>query len=60
MGLLLKLSIVIDSIIMEVIMNEVRRVIYTCDVGSTRNQKNREGPAFAWARLDPNEERKSI
>jgi len=41
-------------------MNEVRRVIYTCDVGSTRNQKNREGPAFAWARLDPNEERKSI
>ena len=41
-------------------MNEIKRVIYTCDVGSTLYQKKRRGPAFAWARLNPNEGTKSI
>lgn len=41
-------------------MNEIKRVIYTCDVGSTLYQKKKKGPAFAWARLNPTEETKSI
>ena len=38
----------------------MRRVIYTCDVGSTRHQKKSGGPAFAWARLLPNKGVKSV
>lgn len=56
----MKLSIVIDSIIIELIMNEIRRVIYTCDIGSTHYQEKKKGPAFAWARLNPDEGIKSI
>jgi hypothetical protein len=41
-------------------MNEIKRVIYTCDVGSTLYQKKKRGPAFAWARLNPTKETKSI
>lgn len=41
-------------------MNEIKRVIYTCDIGSTLYQKKKRGPAFAWARLNPNEGTKSI
>lgn len=38
----------------------MKRVIYTCDVGSTRQQEGNKGPAFAWARLLLNEGGKSI
>ncbi len=38
----------------------MKRVIYTCDVGSTRYQKKGRSPAFAWARLLPNKGIKSI
>lgn len=41
-------------------MNEIKRVIYACDVGSTLYQRKKKGPAFAWARLDPNEGTESI
>jgi len=41
-------------------MNKIKRVIYTCDIGSTLYQKKKRGPAFAWARLNPNEGIKSI
>ncbi len=33
----------------------MKRVIYTCDIGSTRHSKKKGAPAFAWARLLPNE-----
>ena len=39
---------------------ESKRLIYACDIGSTLNQKKRGGPAFGWARLNPNEGTKSI
>ena len=39
---------------------ESKRFIYACDIGSTLNQKKRGGPAFGWARLNPNEGAKSI
>jgi len=38
----------------------MKRVIYACDVGSTRHQEKKQGPAFAWARLSPNEGIKSV
>ena len=41
-------------------MTEIKRVIYACDIGSTLYQKKRGGPAFGWARLNPNEGTKSI
>lgn len=37
----------------------MKRVIYACDVGSTL-QQGRKAPAFAWARLLPNEGSKSV
>lgn len=39
---------------------ESKRLIYSCDIGSTLNPKKRGGSAFGWARLNPNEGAKSI
>jgi len=38
----------------------MKRVVYTCDIGSTRQQGRNTRPAFAWARLLPNEGSKLV
>jgi len=53
------LTTVIDALTIKLTMNNTKRVICTCDVGSTLDQRKR-GPAFAWARLNPNEGIESI
>jgi len=38
----------------------MKRVVYACDIGSTRPQGRNGRPAFAWARLLPNEGSKLV
>jgi hypothetical protein len=39
---------------------ESKRLIYSCDIGSTLIQKKRSSPAFGWVRLNPDEGTKLI